>query len=608
MKDQFLGIDMTFVETHEEANEFVEWISTPREFLGVDAEFAGLVFHRHPVRMVQFGDFNSGFAIPVEGPNSWAGLVQHAFDHYPGDRFAFHGITMDVSRLEHHGFKLPAWSRLFDTHIGSFLHNNQEASRKLKMLALKYVGVDSRQGELDLNKLFRQRSWFWDTVPLNNPVYVRYSILDPVLTARLAHILSPHIKPYGRAWDLEMASARVLTQLMQRGVEIDIKYARQEANKLHAERDQLMYQDLTGDWRLREGDIRPNFKNDIMDWFDAINVQVPVKTSRKTGAFTIDNDVLERVDHPMAATILRVMKIKTHLDQYFDSVIRNEMDGRVYPSLNPCGSDDTGLSGRIGMRDPNLIMLENNSYIRDMVIAKPGHKLISIDYSNQEMRMFASVSQCIGLIDAFARGEDVYKAAAAKLYHMEPSAVTDVQKGRGKRGMLTWMHGGQAKTFAKYLLEGGDFHGDTGQAMEEAIRYYDWLRNVYPEVEQKQRDVAKDLKQTKHDNYGHVILGDGRRLFVLSNKPQQAISFLGMGESVIVMKEALVQLDIAGLSKYMLTPLHDEILFEVPKEHVNEFISAAVPIMERYDYTVPLTVEVGVYDRWGDQYREKVVE
>jgi DNA polymerase I-like protein with 3'-5' exonuclease and polymerase domains len=77
-----------------------------------------------------------------------------------------------------------------------------------------------------------------------------------------------------------------------------------------------------------------------------------------------------------------------------------------------------------------------------------------------------------------------------------------------------------------------------------------------------------------------------------------------MGEAVIVMKEALVQLAAAGLSKYLRLPYHDEIIAEVPEEYVQEYINQALPIMTRWDYTVPLTCEVNVYDKLGDHYRE----
>ena len=603
MKDNFLGVDMTFVQTKDEVDQFCDWIRLPHEVMGVDAEFQGLIYKKHRVRMVQFGSYMEGFAIPFEGPNSYCGLVQYAFDHSPS-KFVFHGITMDTSRLENEGIVLPDWGRLRDTHVSSFLHNNQERSRKLKDLATRYVGVDSRQGELDKNKLFRTRGYDWETVPIDNPIYWKYSILDTVLTSRLDKVLYPHLKPYLRAYDLEMANAKVLKQMMMNGVSVDIDYCVSEEGKLYDERNALMYVDVDGDWRLRDGDVRPNFKEDIMDYFEKQNVAVPVKTSRKSGAYTIDNDVLERIQHPYAAQILRAKKIKHLLDNYFSKVIENEYEGKVHPSLNPVGSDESGLSGRVSMRDPNLIMLETNSYARDIVKAAPGHKLISIDYNNMELRIFASLANCKGLIEDFAHGEDIYKNAAAALYHITPDQVSEVQKGRAKRGIFTWSHGGRAKTFAAYLIE-GDYSGDTSAAYEEAIRYYDILRNKYPEIEERQREAERGLKATKYDNYGHVILGDGRRLFVPANRPHQAISFLGMGEAVIILKEALVQLAQEGLGKYLRLPFHDEIISEVPDEYVQEYIDQALPIITRWDYTVPLTCEVNVYDKLGDHYREK---
>jgi len=599
------GIETCFVQTRDEVEAFMDWISQPYEWMAVDTEAQGLVYKKHRVRMIQFGNMTEGYAIPFEGPRSWNGLVQFAFDRYPGSRFVFHGITFDTSRMEYEGLVIPDWSRLNCTHIMSFLHNNQEHSRKLKMLAQKYVGSDSRQGEIDKNKLFRTRNYTWETVPIGNLIYWMYGIVDTVLTARLAHVIFPHVKPYLRAYDLEMAHARIVKNMHQNGLGVDVEYAHSELDKLNAERESTMYVDSEDHWRLRDGDVRPNFKNDILDRFEALgNVHVPVKISRKTGNTTVDDEVLSRVDHPYAKQVLRARKLNNYIDNYFQMIVDNEIDGRVHPHINPVGSEDSGLSGRISMRDPALITMEKIPYIRDMIIPSEGHKLVSIDYQNQELRIIASLAGATEWIEAFARGENIHKNTAAQIYNCTPEEIDDDQSTKAKRANFTYSYGGKEKTFAKYLMVGNDPNtSDPSSAYEAAVKYFFTMRAMLPEIERYQDEIKQQIKANKHDGYGHIFLGDGRRLFIPAAQSFQGISYRSQGEAAIIIKEGLVQLDIAGLGAYLRLEMHDEVLSEVPEEHVQDFIRDAVPLMERYDYLVPMLCDVAVFDKWGDAHR-----
>jgi DNA polymerase I-like protein with 3'-5' exonuclease and polymerase domains len=191
---------MTFVETFQDAENFLRWLSNSRPWLGTDIETEGLVYGKHRTRLVQFGDRTNGWAIPFEH-GGWGGLVQDVFDRYEG-RYVFHNAKFDISRLEFEGVRTPKWSQIHDTHVMSFLHDNQEPNRKLKRLAKKYLGIDADKGERELQRYFREQGVFWDTIDLRVPVYWQYACLDTTLTAMLAEKLWQQAQYYPEAYDI----------------------------------------------------------------------------------------------------------------------------------------------------------------------------------------------------------------------------------------------------------------------------------------------------------------------------------------------------------------------------------------------------------------------
>jgi len=245
--------------------------------------------------------------------------------------------------LQHDGIEIPQWNLINDTHIMSFLHDNQEPIRKLKVLAQKFLGIDARKGEILLNALFKKTGWNWKTVPIDTEIYWQYAALDAVITSGLASILPVGYYPknYDQAYDLEMAAVKVLMKMWRAGFAFDSEYANHLLQDLLIEKDTLVHLNSDSQWCMNETGIRISFKEDIINYFTSQNVLVPVKTTKK-GNTSIDDSVLEKIQHPHAKEIQRARKLKTWIDNYVVKMIENDDNGVIRPHINPLGGEHVG--------------------------------------------------------------------------------------------------------------------------------------------------------------------------------------------------------------------------------------------------------------------------
>jgi len=347
---------------------------------------------------------------------------------------------------------------------------------------------------------------------------------------------------------------------------------------------------------MNETGIRISFKEDIINFFTSQNVLVPVKTTKK-GNTSIDDSVLEKIQHPHAKEIQRARKLKTWIDNYIVKMLENDDNGVIRPHINPLGGEDVGRTGRMSCNDPALYAIEKDAIIRDCIVARPGHKLIHIDYRNEELRIIASLCNSKGMIEAFEQDLDMHKQTAARMYGITIDQVTDKQKTNAKRAMFTLGYGGKEKTFAAYM----------GLGYDEGARYFESLYALYPELPAYLEDQKQVIKANKVGDYGHIILSDGRRSNIPANKSFTAVSYRSQGEGSILLKRKLIDMDAAGLGDYLRLPEHDAVALETPAEDAEEVARTAVELMEDHTtFRVPLTCDFEIMDKYGDNVRTEV--
>jgi len=255
--------------------------------------------------------------------------------------------------------------------------------------------------------------------------------------------------------------------------------------------------------------------------------------------------------------------------------------------------------------DPNLqnipIRTEIGRQIRSAFIAAPGHVLISADYSQIELRVLAHLSKDAALVESFTRGEDIHDRTALKVFGENSGLGEHELRRRAKIINYALLYGKTAFTLAKDI-------GVSQQAAQDFINAY---FAGFPAV----RAFIDDLLTTARET-GVVKTMFGRRRLVpdLRSKngqiraaaEREAVNMPIQGTAADILKRAMIDVHAALLDELdgrirMILTVHDELLFEAPKELADAAAARVRELMERaVTLDVPLTVDVGIGENWKD--------
>lgn len=559
------------VQSLDEVHDFVAWLGQPRRLLGLDTETTGLSFARDRVRLIQFGDADEGWALPA---SEWTGLARHVLDTY--DRpMVLQNAPFDATMLQAAGLPWD-WAGVHDTK--PMLHlKDSLGPQSLKPAAALHLGSWAKMGQTELKKAMAKNRWTWETVPIDFPPYWVYACVDTMITVRLAEKIWPDVQYAREAYDLEMACARVVTDMQLRGVNLDVDYVKRSADELHVSVEQ-QYDALP---------VNPNSPRQIAAFLVEDGVTLTKRT--ESGAFSVDEEVLQGVDHPLADQLLSYRSDKKILT-YFLSFLEHQTDGRLRPHVNPLQA----RTGRMSITDPAMQTLPRDAFVRDAIIPDDeDHVLLLVDYDTQELRLAAHLSRDENMISAFLEERDLHAETAALAFG---EGWSKEQRNYSKNGMYSYAYGASARKFAATI----------GIPPEEGERIFRGLAEAYPGMARAMKGVVEVVKERAGDREnGWVRLTDGRHLSVPADKAYVGFNYLIQGSCATVLKQALVNLDAAGLGHTLRLPVHDEIVFSIRRDEVEDAVPTIRDCMERHDLAVPLTVSVTQADRWGDPYREK---
>jgi len=334
--------------------------------------------------------------------------------------------------------------------------------------------------------------------------------------------------------------------------------------------------------------------------YDELGLAAGRKT--KFGRST-DADSLEalREEHPVVDLVLEWRQLTKLKSTYVDALPQLcDRDGRVHTSFNQA----VAATGRLSSADPNLqnvpIRTEWGQRIRRAFVADSGWELVSADYSQVELRVLAHVTGDEGLIQAFARGEDIHRRTAAQVYGIDPAAVT-----RDMRRVAKVVNFGVV-----YGLSDFGLARDTGMSREEAAAYIHSYFESFPAV-------TRWLEQTRMHarEWGWVETFTGRRRHLpdirAANRQirlaaeRMAVNMPIQGGAAEIMKKAMIDCDRAlkesGSSARVLLQVHDELVIEVPRAEVPTLVPLVRRAMsEACPLVVPLVVDVKIGDNWQE--------
>ena len=276
---------------------------------------------------------------------------------------------------------------------------------------------------------------------------------------------------------------------------------------------------------------------------------------------------------------------------------------RIYTSFNQTGT----VTGRLSSSDPNLQNIpartEEGKMIRKAFIAPDGYKIIAADYSQIELRLIAHISEDPNLRKAFLAGQDIHRATAAEVLGKSIEEVTPQERSHAKATNFGLMYGMGAFGLTR----------QTHMSMSEAKVYIQRYFERYPSVQK----YMEETKAYAHE-HGYVTSIIGRHISVaninssntmLSKAAERAaINAPMQGSAADIIKTAMVRLDewISSLPQNtirMTVQVHDELIFEVKDDFVEEASAKITEIMENaFKLSVPLTVGVGVSSSWADAH------
>jgi DNA polymerase-1 len=323
----------------------------------------------------------------------------------------------------------------------------------------------------------------------------------------------------------------------------------------------------------------------------------------KTG-YSTDAKVLRgiRDDHAIVPVIEEWRELSKLLNTYLRPLpsLLSESDARLHTTFN----QTVAATGRLSTSDPNLqsipIRTELGKEIRSAFVAEEGHRILSADYSQIELRILAHVSGEPKLREAFARGEDIHTATAAEVLGVEPAKLTSAQRSIAKMINFGIVYGISAYGLSENLQISRD----------EAQRYIDAYLARFPHV---QDFIGRTIAQTAADGYVTSLLGRRRPVPELRASNRQtrgfgervAVNFVMQGSNADIIKVAMIRiarrLREEGRGARLVLQVHDELLLEVPDvevSQVKELVRAEM--CGAYDLDPALAVDVGVGDNWAD--------
>ena len=509
-------------------------------------------------------------------------------------------LKYDRNVLQNHGIDLQGIA--YDTMLESYVLNSTASRHDMDSLARKYLGVDTISFEEIAGKGAKQLTFNQIELEQAAP----YAAEDADITLRLHQTLWGELSKLPTLakvfTEIELPLLPVLARMELLGTTIDPKLLHQQSQEIEVRLAELERQahELAGqEFNLSS----PKQLGEIL----FVKLGLPILKKTPKGAPSTAEEVLaelaETYDLPRLLMEHRgLAKLKSTYTDKLPLMIKPQT-GRVHTSYHQA----VAATGRLSSTDPNLqnipVRNEQGRRIRQAFIPSAGYKLVAADYSQIELRIMAHLSGDQGLLTAFAEGKDIHKATAAEVFGVALDAVTTDMRRSAKAINFGLIYGMSAFGLAKQL----------GIGRAEAQKYMDLYFERYPGVLEY---MERTRQQAEAQGYVETLFG--RRLYLPDIKSRNAglrkgaeraaINAPMQGTAADIIKRAMIAVDgwIRGItdgSIHMLMQVHDELVFEIREEKLEEYIALIKEKMSAAaELHVPLVVEAGTGDNWDQAH------
>ncbi|NJD69688.1 MAG: DNA polymerase I [candidate division NC10 bacterium] len=479
----------------------------------------------------------------------------------------------------------------FDTMVASYLLNPNRSDHSLSTVALEQLGIavaaDSGiekggdRREQVMNRAAEEAHLAWQ--------------LQEVLRLRLERSgLLPLFA------GIEMPLIEVLASMEGIGFRVDVDQLEELRKELEGELSRIESRifALAGE---RFNINSPKQLAEVL--FQRLKL-APLKRT-KTG-YSTNMEVLQRLaaTHELPAEVLNYRSLAKLKSTYVDVLLRlaDRASGRIHTSFN----QTVAATGRLSSSEPNLqnipVRTELGRRIRQAFVAAAGHRLLSADYSQIELRILAHLSQDCALIAAFTAGADVHRSTAAEIFGVEPEAVTAEMRRRAKVINFGIVYGMSPFGLAAEL----------DMSQEEAALYINRYFQIYHGVKSY---IDRTVREATERGFVNTLWGRRRAIPELKSADQTvrqlgerlAINTPIQGSAADLIKVAMIaifrRLQSERLGARMILQIHDELLFEVPDAELDLITRIATEEMEgAATLCVPLQVDLGIGVNWAEAH------
>ena len=512
-----------------------------------------------------------------------------------------HNLKYDYMILARHGLR--ATPLTFDTMIAEWVIDPNSRNLGLKNLANVRLGDEMTHIE-DLIGSDKKKQITMDEVAIE--LVAPYAAADAETCLRLMAQMRPRIEKseLTKVFDeVEMPLISVLAEMEMKGVLLDVPFFSQFAKEIN----QSLVEIESKIYQLAGKVFNVNSTQQLSDvLFKNLGLQPPDRGKKTaSGHYSTSADVLEALkgQHDIVDLVLEQRELAKLRSTYVEALPQaiDPNSGRVHTSFGQTGS----VTGRLSSNNPNLqnipVKSELGRKVRNGFIAAPGHVLLSVDYSQVELRLAAVMAQDTFLLDAFRKGQDIHAATAAAIERVDIGEVTKDMRRNAKAVNFGLMYGmsafGLTRTTDLTLAESENF----------VKRYFEQFPGVKQYIEDTKKLAASQ-------GYVTTMLGRRRYFPALSGmmnaqmrarEEREAINSPIQGTAADIMKLAMIKLppalQAAGLKSQILLQVHDELLLECPEAELPKAREVVQQVMENaYPLEIPLETEARSGKNWGE--------
>jgi len=591
--------DYQLVETEKDRKRLITQLLQQKE-ISFDTETTSTNAHIAEIVGMSFS-FKKGTAFYVPTPENWddtKNILEEFRQIFEKKDILIIGqnIKYDLLVIGRYGYTIKG--RLFDTMLAHYLID-PDGRRNMDTLAFKYLHYQPQPISDLIGKKGKKQGNMRNITPEK---VSEYAGEDADITFQLKEIFLPLLeeKKVKTLFDkVEMPTIYPILSMESEGVKVDKTILEKQSkaiNKEIKERSDSIYEQAGTTFNLAS----PKQLGAIL--FDKLKlVEKPKKT--KTGQYKTGEDILRKLasKHQIVEEILIYRELSKLKSTYIDALPKliNKETGRIHTSYNQAVT----VTGRLSSNNPNLqnipVRTERGRAIREAFVPRDNnHILISADYSQIELRIIASIAGDEHMIAAYKNGQDIHATTASKVYKIPLEEVTQELRRNAKSVNFGIIYGVSAFGLSENI----------NVSRTEAKQLINTYFEEYPAIK-KFMDSQKEF--AKEHGYVETLMGRKRWLpdinssnsFVRGFAERNAINMPIQGTAADMIKLAMVEIDKELRSKKsqskMILQVHDELVFDVPKEELEDIQPLIKDKMENaMKMEVPLEVELGTGKNW----------